>query len=202
MLLIGANLGFVFGWAGIRRFTLAFAFILVAMPLPGIINGPVVGGLQAMIASINTEFLNLIGIPAQRVGSLIHLPAGTVGVDEACSGIRSLQSTIMATVFIGYLTLKRVSWQVLLLFSGIALAVFGNVVRSLYLSLTANARGLDAIAEVHDAAGWSILIFTTVGVIALSWLLNKLEQVADSSQPRPTPTPSIPPGPPPAVTTA
>lgn len=170
-----ANLAFVYGWPGIRTLGMSFLFLLVAMPMPSAVHGPLVGGLQDKIATINTEILNLIGIPAQQVGSLIHLPAGTVGIDEACSGIRSLQSTIMATIFIGYLTLKRVSWQVLLFVGGISLAVVGNVIRSLYLCLIANAKGIEAIEGVHDAAGWSILVFTTVGVIALSWLLNRLE---------------------------
>jgi exosortase len=176
MLVVTANLGLVYGWAGLRCFGMAFFFILIAMPMPSAIQGPLVGGLQAKVAWVNTEVLNLLGIPAQQVGSLIHLPAGTVGVDEACSGIRSLQSTIMATVFIGYLTLKRASLQVLLLLFGIALAIFGNLVRSLYLSLTANAKGIQAIAGVHDAAGWSILAFTAVGVFLLSWYFKKLER--------------------------
>lgn len=173
-----ANLGLVFGWTGIRKFGMAYAFLLVAMPMPSVIHGALVGGLQGFVATVNTEVLNLLGIPAQRVGSLIHLPAGTVGIDEACSGIRSLQSTVMATVFIGYLTLKRVSWQVVLFVCGVSLAVIGNLIRSLYLSLTANARGVEAIEEVHDAAGWSILIFTTAGVILISWLLNRLQKAA------------------------
>ncbi|MCP5519040.1 MAG: exosortase/archaeosortase family protein [Verrucomicrobiales bacterium] len=176
MLVVFSNLVMVFGWPGVRSFGMAYAFLLVAMPMPSAVHGFVVGGLQALVASINTETLNLMGIPAERVGSLIRLPAGTVGIDEACSGIRSLQSTLMATVFIGYLTLKRATWQVLLLLSGVALAVVGNIIRSLYLSLTANAKGVDAIAGVHDAAGWSILVFTTAGVVALAWLMNRLEK--------------------------
>lgn len=177
MLIVGGNLGAVYGWAGIRSFGMAFGFLLIAMPIPSGIQGPIVGGLQGKVAWFNTEVLNLMGIPAEQVGSLIHLPSGTVGVDEACSGIRSLQSTIMATIFIGYLTLKRFSLQILLFFCGITLAIVGNLIRSLYLSLMANSRGVEAIAGVHDAAGWSVLAFTATGVIAISWLFNKAERL-------------------------
>src|SRR5688572_26433163 len=117
----------------------------------------------------------MMGIPAQRAGSLIHLPNGSVGVDEACSGIRSLQSTIMATLFIGYLTLKSRGLQVALFGGGILLALAGNLIRSLYLSLTANAKGVDAIKE-HDAAGWSVFLFTAGGVALLAWLFAKFEK--------------------------
>jgi exosortase len=96
-------------------------------------------------------------------------------VDEACSGIRSLQSTVMATLFIGALTLKRGWLRVFLLAAGMSLAVVGNLFRSLFLSLTAHSRGTDAMKATHDMAGWSILLFTVVGVAALAWLFGKLE---------------------------
>jgi exosortase/archaeosortase family protein len=64
----------------------------------------------------------------------------------------------------------------MLLLSGVVLAVVGNLIRSLYLCLTANARGIEAIKDVHDAAGWSILVFTAAGVILISWLFNRLDK--------------------------
>lgn len=170
-----ANIYFVFGGAGLRHFAFPLLFLLIALPLPSFLYNPIVNGLQHKVATVNVEVLNMIGVPAQRVGSLIQLPNGTVGVDEACSGIRSLQSTIMATLFIGYLTLKRRSLQVTLLGTGVVLAIFGNLIRSLYLSLTANSRGVEAVKQVHDSAGWSILLFTALGVAATAWLFNKLE---------------------------
>ena len=174
-LVIGGNLLYVFGWPGLRHFAFGFGFLLIALPMPSFIYSPIVHGLQNKVAAVNVEVLNLLGIPAQRIGSLIHLPNGTVGVDEACSGIRSLQSTLMATLFIGYLTLKNRALQIMLLISGVGLAIVGNLVRSLFLSYTANARGLQSVNEVHDAAGWSILAFTAVGVALLAWIFNQLE---------------------------
>jgi len=171
-----ANLGYVFGWPGVRRFTFAFLFLALALPLPSIIQGPIVNGLQRQVAAIDVDVLNVLGIPAQQVGSLIHLPNGTVGIDEACSGIRSLQSAVMATLFIGYLSLKRTSLRVVLLGAGIGLALLGNIVRSLYLSYIANANGVDSISAVHDAAGWSILAFTVAGVALFSWLFSRVEK--------------------------
>ena len=176
MLVVASNLSWVFGWRGARHFAFAFGFILFALPIPSVIYSPIVVGLQAKVAAINVEVLNIVGIPAEQSGTLIRLPNGTVGVDEACSGIRSLQSTVMATLFIGYLTLRARALQVALLFLGIALAIFGNVLRSLFLSYTANAHGLSAIEKFHDAAGWSILLFTAGGVAALALLLSRAEK--------------------------
>jgi len=195
LLVVAANLGVVFGWTGITAFGMAFGFILIAMPMPSIVQGPIVGGLQSLVARIDVEVLNLLGIPAQQVGSLIHLPNGTVGIDEACSGIRSLQSTIMAALFIGYVALKRNSLRLVLFGAGVVLAIVGNIGRSLYLSLMAHWRGIESIEKVHDAAGWSVLAFTAAGVILLSWLIGKAEKAtetnaADAAQLEPEDVPS------------
>jgi exosortase len=176
MLLVACNLHYVFGGAGVRRLGFAFAFLLIALPLPSVLHNVIVGGLQSKIAMLNVEILNLGGVPAERTGSLIRLPNCVVGIDEACSGIRSLQSAFMATLFIGYLTLRRASLRTLLLLAGLLLALVGNLGRSLFLSLAAHIKGAEALHTMHDAAGWSILAFTAAGVGALAWLFSTFEK--------------------------
>jgi len=141
--------------------------------------------LQSNVAAINVELLNLIGIPAGQTGNAIRLPNCVVGIDEACSGIRSLQSAVMATVFIGYLALKSRGLRIALFFTGLAFAIVGNLIRSFFLCCIANSRGVRAIESLHDAAGWLILLFTTFGVAFAAWLLSKLEQRAGKSAAKP-----------------
>ena len=176
-LVIFGNLLFSFGFKGIKSYAFGFLFLAISLPMPSIVHGIVVNGLQNVVSAITVEFLNLIGTPAKQIGSLIELPGGTVGVDEACSGIRSLQSTVMATLFIGYLSLKSIGTQCLLFVSGIALAVIGNLIRAIYLSHIANVQGIEAVEKHHDGAGYSILAFTVVGVSLLAWLISRGEKV-------------------------
>ena len=176
MAFIAGNFEYVFGWDGLRRFAFVFAFFCLALPVPETIYYPFVNGLQAKVAALNVELLNLFGVPAERLGNAIRLPACVVGIDEACSGIRSLQSTVMATLFLGHLTLRKRSLQVALFGVGLVLAMGGNLLRSLFLSYTAYANGPKSIDSYHDAAGWSILAFTAVGVAAAAWGLSRWEQ--------------------------
>jgi exosortase len=176
MLFIAGNVHYVFGRAGIACFAFGCAFLLLALPVPDTIYFPLVSSLQSKVAAANVTLLNLIGIPAEQTGSAIRLPRCVVGIDEACSGIRSLQSATMATLFIGYLTLRKKSLQAALLGLGILAAIVGNLVRSFFLSYTANAKGAAAIQSYHDAAGWSILAFTALAVALFAWLLNRLEK--------------------------
>ncbi len=176
LLLALANLRSLFTWPAVWPFAGAFAFLFLALPMPSILFNPLVSGLQAKVAGVDVSLLNLLGVPAQQVGSLIHLPRCTVGIDEACSGVRSLQSTVMATLFIGYLALRHNGLRVLLLAAGVGLAFLGNVGRSLWLSLAAHRGGHDALARLHDTAGWSILLFTMAGVALLAWACSRVER--------------------------
>jgi len=173
----GATCLFIYGQPGLRHFAFPIGFFLIALPIPSVIYAPIVSGLQGLVAAIDVELLGLLGVPATQVGSLIHIPAGTVGIDEACSGIRSLQSTVMATLFIGYLSFKSQGLRVLLLVAGVLFAIIGNILRSLFLSLVANKGGLGSIQTYHDAAGWSILAFTVAGVVLVAWGLSRVEKL-------------------------
>jgi exosortase len=177
MLFVAGNFHYVFGWSGVRCFAFPFGFFFLALPVPETVYYPLVAMLQSKVAAMNVELLGLIGIPAEQVGNVIRLPTCVVGIDEACSGIRSLQSAIMATLFIGYLTLKKKRFQFALLGLGILLAFAGNLGRSFFLSYTAYAKGIQAIAAYHDAAGWSILAFTAGGVMLFAWMLSRLEKL-------------------------
>jgi exosortase len=142
-----------------------------------------------LVAAANVEILRILGIPAVQMGSAIRLPACTVGIDEACSGVRSLQSAIMATLFLGHITLRAASLKIALIAAGVALAVIGNLGRSLFLSYTANTKGLEALHQVHDTAGLGILLFTAAGVALVAWLFSQIEP---RSAPRPSPEPKLP----------
>jgi hypothetical protein len=57
--------------------------------------------------------------------------------------------------------------------AGMFLAIVGNVIRSLALSYTANAKVVAALASWHDPASWSILVFTVVGVGLVAWVYGE-----------------------------
>ena len=164
------------GWTWTRHHLFPLLFFFVAVPIPKFFWNPIVFGLQAFVATLNVEALNLMGVPAVQHNHVIQLPNTTVGVDEACSGVRSLQSSIMAALFIGDLTLRRAGWKAFFLLAGVVLAVIGNFGRSLYLSMTAYRGGPDALKAVHDSAGWSVLMFTAAGMAVLGWAMTRMEK--------------------------
>lgn len=168
------------GLRSARWFLLPLMFVFTAVPLPKLLWNPVVLGLQGMVTAINLEALHLFGVPATRQGNTLHLATGVVGVDEACSGIRSLQATVMVALFVGDLTFRRAGTKILFLLAGVGLAFLGNLLRSLALSLTAARGGVDALNRVHDATGWTVLAFTLVSLTLLAWWVARAETARES----------------------
>jgi len=107
-----------------------------------------------------------------RHGALIETGAGLVGVDEACSGIRSFQASVMMALFLGELFRYGFFRRLFLLVGAVAFAFSCNVVRTTYLVRTCDLKGLSAVNLHHDQAGFAILGVTLAGLLVLAWLLR------------------------------
>ncbi len=147
-------------------------FFLVAVPWPTLLEGPLVQGLTRADARLVVEALGWLGVPAVQQGNVIQVRAGTVGLDEACSGIRSFQSSLMVSLFLGELYRLTAPRRAVLCLSGFALAFLFNVARTFALTWVAARQGTAAIATWHDPAGFSILVACVAGLWLLSLLLK------------------------------
>ena len=163
----------------LSAFLFPLCFFLVAVPWPTIIEGPLIQGLTRANAGTTVELLGWFGIPAIQQGNVIEISTGMVGIDEACSGIRSLQSTLMISLFLGELYRLTVFRRTGLVFAGFALAFLFNVCRTFILVSVAAKEGIPAIQSWHDPAGVSIMLACLFALWALGVLLRN--QKAESS---------------------
>jgi exosortase len=161
------------GWAWVKHFAFPICFILVAVRWPYRIENGLTQKLMQVVASLTVEVLGWLNIPAFQRGNLIEIATGTVGVDEACSGIRSFQSTLMAALLMGELYRLRVWARAGLVGFGLLLAFGFNVIRTLVLTWQANAHGLSAIDKWHDPAGLTITVACFFCLWALALLITK-----------------------------
>src|ERR1035438_186720 len=126
-----------------------------------------------MSALIVIEVLGWLGVPAMAHGNVIEVATGMVGIDEACSGIRSFQSSIMISLFFGEFYALSRSRRWLLVPAGFVFSMAFNVCRMALLTLIAAKKGVPAISQYHDPAGVTIAIACTVALWGLALLLGK-----------------------------
>ena len=145
--------------------------------------------LQLWVTGVVLHSLHFLGIPALQNGNVIQLATGSVGVEEACSGVRSLVSCIVAGLFFSATLVRRPAWRVVLLVLVPPLAIGMNFVRSLALTLLAND-GVSISGAWHDYTGFAVLGLTAVmlGGLALWFEDRRPGQAA--------PPPAGPPAPP------
>lgn len=161
------------GLSWTRHFAFPVAFILVAVVWPWRIEKALTQSLMQVVAGLTVELLGWLDIPALHHGNLIELTTGVVGVDEACSGIRSFQSTLMAALLMGELYRLRVWARVGLVGCGLLLAFCFNVVRTLLLSWQASQHGLAILEKWHDPAGMTIAVACFFALWLLAVLIKR-----------------------------
>src|SRR6266404_1658540 len=153
------------GVSWLRHFAFPVAFTLIAVPWVSPLEEPIVQGLMRVVAAISSELVALFGIPAQLEGNLIRIPNGLVGVNEACSGVRSLKTSLMIGLLFGELKRLSIFRRVILVFAAAAIAFFGNCARAFFLVWIAATRNMTTANSWHDFAGYAIVVLVFLGTM-------------------------------------
>lgn len=148
-------------------------FFFIAVPWPRALEINVMQGLMLSNAQLSAELLHWFGMAAEVQGNLIRLPSGLVGVDQACSGIRSLQGSIMTTLFVGEIFELTFLRRGFLLLAGAGWALVTNVGRTMFLAWAAGQGGDAALDRWHDSAGLWVLAACVIGVTLTGWVLGR-----------------------------
>jgi exosortase/archaeosortase family protein len=130
--------------------------------------------LQLTVTDGVLTSLHWLGIPATKTGNVIELARTSVGVEEACSGVRSLLSCVFAGLFFSATLVRRAWSRTGLLLLAAPLAVAMNFLRSLLLTLLAH-RGVNISGAWHDVTGFAILGLTAALLGALALGLARAE---------------------------
>jgi exosortase len=181
------------GWNWSRYFAAPLLFMLIAVPWPMGLETSVIQGLMRFVAGLTVEVAGLLGIPAVQLGNLIQVKEGIVGIDEACSGVRSLQSALMLSLFLG--EMNRFSWprRAALLGSSLLFVLFANLCRTSFLVWAAATRGLEQMEKWHDTAGILVMLIALPGLMALAHFMKpKPSSTTPAPEPVHSPVQTLP----------
>lgn len=193
MMVLAGSVWWLLGWEFFKALSFPIGFLIFAIPFPGL-DMMVALPLRFIMSKMSVLVLNLIGIPVILNGTgilsapdaTLHLVAGqrfAVDVANPCSGIRSLFALMMVGALFAHFTLKE-AWKKWVLFCcALPLAVVGNFVRILMLTVGTVAFGSEfAIGKnpltdpswFHLAAGYLVFIVALAGMMGISSLLERI----------------------------
>ncbi|MCC5805498.1 MAG: exosortase/archaeosortase family protein [Opitutales bacterium] len=164
VLLLGmATLYMIGGLRTLRHFAFPAVFCLTMIPIPWRIETEIIQLLTRQVVEATVFLLQASGYTAEVRGNLVVVNGSSVGVDDACSGIRSLQVLGMITLFLS--DYFRMPWtrRPLLFAAAFVAIMFFNTTRSITLTLVVVHGGTAWYDRLHDWIG----ILTFGGCIAL-----------------------------------
>jgi exosortase len=159
------------GWRGLAWAWPAIGFLIFMIPLPFRLEVGMGQPLQRIATVASTYLLQCLGQPALAEGNTIILNEVTLGVVEACSGLRMLVVFFALSSAVA-LVIKRPWWERgLIVLSAIPIAIFTNVVRITVTGLLHEYAGSEVADRFfHDPAGWLMMPFA----LALLWIELKV----------------------------
>ncbi len=161
------------GWAALPAFVPVLLFALSAVPYPTVVEQGLVRTLTRWVVQVASEGFNLWGRPTQAIGDRLASLGVVVEVTEGCSGIRSLQSFLMAGLFFGELHRLAVPRRIVLMAGACLLALVVNAARAMTLAAIRFDHGEEAFANAHDWVGLAAFVASALSFLVLSGLLAR-----------------------------
>jgi exosortase len=167
-----------------ERWHLALLFLfpaliwMLSVPMFNAVYKTISTFLMNKVAIVVFHSFDLLGYAVVREGSVLKLPLGDVGVEDACSGIRSLTACLFAGSFLGSVYFSQLWKKVFLVGTAMFFAFINNIFRSLFLTAWAYGHGPDGLEDhvnllgmdlgnIHDFTGWVVLGFTVICLMVL-----------------------------------
>jgi exosortase len=161
-------------------FPLAFLFFMV--PLPGVIFYAITFPLQHLAARQAAWALETLGVPVLLDGNIIHLAQLSLGVTEACSGIRSLISLLAGAVAWAYLFLP-LGWSTIFFVAAtLPITILANAARVILTGLIGQYLGVEyASGFFHEFAGLAIYASAFAGLLGTYSLIRLMGRLLTRS---------------------
>lgn len=164
----GAVLG---GRRGLSAIAVPALFLIFAIPVPAGIVNLVVWPLQLSTAESAEAFLRVIGYMPERFAEVVVLGGHAFHVVETCSGMRTIETLIMAGSLYSILFYRRPAQAVLILLMAPIFGYCVNLVRVLSIIFNPYAE----YDSVHTLQGVVMLVVGVLLIAGFDNLLHRLE---------------------------
>ena len=175
------------GRSALRAAAVPSLFLVFAYPIPAVVVNLLIWPLQLSAATSADLVLRATGFGSERFADIVVLDEHAFMVIETCSGMRMIETLVMAGALYSALFFRRRAQVVVLL---LAAPVIGYVVNLLrVLSIIFNP--YSEWGAVHETQGVVMLIAGVAMIAGLDHLLLRREERLGIEPERPPPVPAM-----------
>ncbi|MCM8775342.1 MAG: exosortase/archaeosortase family protein [Candidatus Omnitrophica bacterium] len=174
VLILAGTVVFVFGRKVFRVIWFPLLFLVLMIPLPLLAISEITLKMKFFVAEVSAYLINQTGMEAVREGSYLRTPHAVLLVGDPCSGLRSFLTFMCLGLVFAYQGRFPFWKRLIVVASGLPLAILSNVARVYFLGLIGEIYGQQYTqGTIHDVSGWGVFI---LAFFALVWITHQLEK--------------------------
>ncbi len=164
---------FLLGFDLFRRHKFAFLYLFLALPVPFTIHGELRRALQKFATLLSAGLLHTMGVPVVNEENVLVVDGARLGVEDACSGIRSLMAIISTAVLFCYLFRTGLLGGSVLVLISVPVTILVNIVRIVVTAFVLFRWEIDlTTGAVHDWTGL-VLFGLSLALLYVNWMFVK-----------------------------
>jgi exosortase len=162
---------------------LAFPLLLLPLMIPFPFYDQVTLPLQFLASILAENFLTVLGYSVLREGNILLLPAQTLNVAEACSGLRSIYALTFLTLTYSYFFTPRTRARWILVVAILPVAILVNALRIALTAIMGMYNPAWTEGTYHEMLGWTVFVFAFAILLGLNTILKKIPKLAGPLSP-------------------
>lgn len=166
--------GYLYGSKVLKALSFPILYFLFLVPPPPAILDSVTLPMRYGVSFAAEKILSLFTYPVTREGLLLSIGYSEIFMAPACSGFRSLVTMSALSLPYIYLIKGRLLNKAILAISVIPLALIGNLIRVITISLITFYFGTEAgQGFLHNFSGILIFMVTILGLTGIESLMDR-----------------------------
>ena len=177
--------GFFVMWGGIvtlKTFFFPLSYLIFAVPFPKSLTLPITLKLREIVSILGEWAIRGTGLTIFREGNVLHLANASLGVADACSGIRSFWMLTAGAAALAYILKLRPVKACVICLAPIPISIAMNTLRVVVTATLVSRYGIQfASGWRHDICGWFTFGLGLILLIAIACFLAGKGSKCDST---------------------
>ena len=149
-------------------------YLIFAVPFPKSVTLPFTLWLRTHVSGISETLIREIGITVYREGNVLYLASASLGVEDACSGIRSFWILMAGAAALTFMLRIEPVKAITLCILALPISLVMNILRIVSTAFATSRFGAEyASGWRHDLCGWMTFIGGLAVLIGLAILLSR-----------------------------